>query len=108
MSENVKIPNRDSQPGDQTSDEKERDQPSNTEQAEDQRDVKGDRPADDDLAPKPDKKKRRKFILIGIMVLLILAVVGLIYWLYARQYESTDDAFIDGDLVQISPRVSAY
>ena len=31
-------------------------------------------------------------------------VAGTIYWLYARQYESTDDAFIDGDIVQISPR----
>ena len=25
------------------------------------------------------------------------------YWLYARQYESTDDAFIEGDIVQVIP-----
>jgi membrane fusion protein (multidrug efflux system) len=35
-------------------------------------------------------------------------LAGLGYWLYARQYESTDDAFIDGDIVQVSPKVSAY
>ncbi|MET0754422.1 MAG: HlyD family secretion protein, partial [Pyrinomonadaceae bacterium] len=36
------------------------------------------------------------------------AVAGFIYWLYARQFESTDDAFVDGDIVQVSPKVSAY
>jgi membrane fusion protein (multidrug efflux system) len=39
---------------------------------------------------------------------LLVALAGLGYWLYARQFESTDDAFIDGDIVQVSPRVSAY
>jgi membrane fusion protein (multidrug efflux system) len=29
------------------------------------------------------------------------------YWQYARQYESTDDAFIQGHIIQISPKVSA-
>ena len=55
------------------------------------------------------KKTRSKlpFIVIGAIV-LIGAIGGLIYWLNARHYESTDDAFIDGDIVQISPKVSAY
>ena len=56
----------------------------------------------------PPKKKNRLPLIIGAAVLLIAAVVGTIYWLYARQYESTDDAFIDGDVVQISPKVAAY
>ncbi len=57
-----------------------------------------------------DQKKPRSklpFIIIGA-VILIGAVGGLIYWLNARHYESTDDAFIDGDIIQISPKVSAY
>ena len=53
-------------------------------------------------------KKRRKKIFIGAAALLVVAIAGLAYWLYARQYESTDDAFIDGDITQVSPKVSAY
>ncbi|MGI8788725.1 MAG: efflux RND transporter periplasmic adaptor subunit [Pyrinomonadaceae bacterium] len=60
-----------------------------------------------------DKKKEKKprsklpFLIIGAII-LIGAIGGLIYWLNARHYESTDDAFIDGDIIQISPKVSAY
>ena len=59
-------------------------------------------------APVVTNGKRRRNLSIGIVVLLIVSVSGLIYWLYSRQFESTDDAFIDGDIVQISPKVSAY
>ena len=41
-------------------------------------------------------------------MLLLAGIGGLIYWLYARQFESTDDAFIDGDVVQISPKIASY
>src|SRR5262249_57137635 len=34
--------------------------------------------------------------------------VGLGYYLHARAYETTDDAFIDGSVVQISPKVGGY
>lgn len=56
---------------------------------------------------KPKKKRRFPLAIVGGIV-LVLAIAGVIYWLYARQFESTDDAFIDGDIVQISPKVSAY
>ncbi len=59
-------------------------------------------------APVVRNGKRRRNLSIGIAVLLVAAVSGLVYWLYSRQFESTDDAFIDGDIVQISPKVSAY
>src|SRR3954447_13631519 len=52
--------------------------------------------------------RRRKIFIIGGIVLAVGAVVGLAYWLYARQFESTDDAFVDGDIVQVSPKVAAY
>ncbi|HVE58597.1 MAG TPA: HlyD family secretion protein [Pyrinomonadaceae bacterium] len=59
----------------------------------------------DEIAP----KKKRSFPLMIVGAAAIVAIIGgLIYWLYARQYESTDDAFIEGDVVQISPKVSAY
>ncbi|MGI9034781.1 MAG: efflux RND transporter periplasmic adaptor subunit [Pyrinomonadaceae bacterium] len=59
-----------------------------------------------DAAPK--KKKSKLPFIIGGAILLVAAIVGFLYWLHARQYESTDDAFIDGDIVQISPKISAY
>ncbi len=37
--------------------------------------------------------------------LLILAGGGVIYWLHARGYEETDDAFVDGEIVQVSAKV---
>jgi membrane fusion protein (multidrug efflux system) len=59
-------------------------------------------------APEKNGKKRKRIFLIGGVVLVILAVLGTAYWLYERQFESTDDAFIEGDITQISPKVSAY
>ena len=59
-------------------------------------------------APVVRNGKRRRNLSIGIAVLVLAVVSGLVYWLYSRQFESTDDAFIDGDIVQISPKVSAY
>lgn len=59
-------------------------------------------------APERPNGKRRRNISIGVGVLLVAIIGGLVYWLYARQYESTDDAFIEGDIVQVSPKVAAY
>lgn len=46
---------------------------------------------------------------VGVLALLIgiLAVgAGTWYYLQARAYEETDNAFIDGNVIQVSPRVS--
>ncbi|MEP7074962.1 MAG: efflux RND transporter periplasmic adaptor subunit [Acidobacteriota bacterium] len=63
---------------------------------------------DIDEKPKPNGKRRKRIFIIGGVGLFVVALIGLVYWLYARQFESTDDAFIDGDIVQVSPKVSAY
>src|SRR6267378_471770 len=52
--------------------------------------------------------KRPAFLIGALVVLVIVAIVGIRYWLYARSHESTDDAFIDGHIIQISPKVSGY
>jgi membrane fusion protein (multidrug efflux system) len=52
--------------------------------------------------------KRRGVLIIGAVVLLLAAIFGVRYWLYARSHESTDDAFIDGRIIQVSPKVSGY
>jgi len=40
--------------------------------------------------------------------LLLAIFFGGRYWLYARSHETTDDAFVDGHIVQVSPKVSGY
>ena len=52
--------------------------------------------------------KRRGVVIIGAVVLLLAVIFGVRYWLYARSHESTDDAFIDGHIIQVSPKVSGY
>ncbi|HYX43232.1 MAG TPA: HlyD family secretion protein, partial [Pyrinomonadaceae bacterium] len=53
-------------------------------------------------------RRRRTLFIVGALVLLVGAIFGLRYWLYARAHETTDDAFIDGRIVQVSPKVSGY
>jgi membrane fusion protein (multidrug efflux system) len=56
-------------------------------------------------APPGTGKRRSLFILT--LVLLVAGVVGLIAWFLTRDYENTDDAFIDGHIVNVSSRISA-
>lgn len=49
---------------------------------------------------------RRRPLLIVLGVFLFLATLGLLYHLYARQFERTDNAQIDGNISNISPRVA--
>lgn len=48
---------------------------------------------------------RQRAFTIFFIVLLILGVGGLLYWLHARAFESTDDAQVDGHLNPISARI---
>ncbi len=55
-----------------------------------------------------EKIRQRRGLAIALIVgsaVIILAIV--LWWLHARNYESTDDAFIDTRTVQISPQVAA-
>jgi membrane fusion protein (multidrug efflux system) len=52
----------------------------------------------------PPASSRRRVILIVIGLLLVAGGVG--YWLYARQFEDTDDAQIDGNISNVSSRVT--
>jgi membrane fusion protein (multidrug efflux system) len=70
--------------------------------------VQNDKISEKSEGEETPKKKNRIPLYIGAVVLLIAAIGGFFYWLHARQFESTDDAFIEGDVVQISPKVSAY
>ena len=50
---------------------------------------------------------KRKPLIILTVILIIAGVIGFGAWLLTRGYQSTDDAFIDGHIIQVSPRVSA-
>jgi membrane fusion protein (multidrug efflux system) len=50
--------------------------------------------------------RKRAAKLIGIGLAVIAAVAGSIYYLHSRHYESTDNAFIEGDVIQVSPRIA--
>lgn len=52
--------------------------------------------------------KRPFFMIVAALVVVVALVFGLRYWAYARAHETTDDAFIDGHVVQVSPKVSGY
>jgi membrane fusion protein (multidrug efflux system) len=52
--------------------------------------------------------RRPVFLIAAALILIVGTVIGVRYWLYARSHESTDDAFIDGRIVQISPKVSGH
>jgi membrane fusion protein (multidrug efflux system) len=57
-----------------------------------------------------DKKKPSPFknpvVIVAVVAgLAILAIGALLFWLYARNFESTDDAFVDVQIVRIAPQI---
>ncbi len=46
------------------------------------------------------------FWIILIVVVVTIAITGTLWWLNARKYESTDDAFVDAHIVRIAPQVA--
>jgi len=57
----------------------------------------------------PEQKPRwRRSIALGLGAILLLALItgGTLWWLEARHYESTDDAFIDVHMVRVAPQVA--
>jgi membrane fusion protein (multidrug efflux system) len=57
-------------------------------------------------APPPRKKNYTKHIIGGVVLLVIVILVTIYYFRFIAPFESTDDAFIDGYVPLISPRVS--
>ena len=46
--------------------------------------------------------------MIGLILFVLLAAGGYLYWDYARHFESTDDAFVASRQFPIAPKVSGY
>ncbi|GJD47097.1 p-hydroxybenzoic acid efflux pump subunit AaeA [Methylobacterium cerastii] len=63
--------------------------------------------SDDDEDDQRARKKRRPLVIgIAAVVLLLLAGGGLYYWLSTRGKISTDDAYTDGNIVNVAPQVA--
>jgi membrane fusion protein (multidrug efflux system) len=68
-----------------------------------QRDGRGPPEAAEEKASEAGKKRSLR-LRVGLGVLVVV-LAGFGWWLYARQFEETDDAQIDGDISAVSPRV---
>ena len=65
-------------------------------------------PSDPD-AERPVKPARRPWVWALLGVAAVVGIGGGVgYYLYSLSYESTDDAFIDGHVVAVSPRVAGH
>lgn len=56
----------------------------------------------------PSKNNKRRFMLriLGASVLLVALIFGAWYVVKSRWYESTDDAYVNGNVVQITPQIT--
>lgn len=63
--------------------------------------------ADDTASRRQRLRRRRGFALLLVIGGIVVAALLVGWWLHARHYESTDDAFIDSRTVQISAQVAA-
>jgi len=57
------------------------------------------------VAPKTNTKRRAMMTLLTIVIVLAAIAYAFYYFLFARFYESTDDAYVNGNVVQITPQV---
>jgi membrane fusion protein, multidrug efflux system len=53
-----------------------------------------------------ERKHKKRFFVVLLCVILVVLVGAFLYWLHARNFESTDDAFIDAHLVHVSPQIA--
>ena len=56
-------------------------------------------------SPRKNGKRRALLILFSLVVLVALIAYGAWWFIFARHYESTDDAYVAGNVVQVTPQV---
>lgn len=52
-----------------------------------------------------NNRNKLRFRLLLVLMLVVAVILGPWYYLHQRAYESTDNAFIEGEIIQISPRI---
>jgi membrane fusion protein (multidrug efflux system) len=56
--------------------------------------------------PKSNGKRRQRLIAVSVLLALLLIAYGVWWAIYARHFEDTDDAYVAGNVVQVTPQVS--
>jgi membrane fusion protein, multidrug efflux system len=64
----------------------------------------GGRPDPEPTDPGP--KSRRRFLILGVVTILVVGAV--LFWWHSTYYEDTDDAQVNGHLIQISSRIAGH
>ena len=67
---------------------------------------KADKGDESEKDEKPSPLKKPVVWIGGIVLVLILIGAALLFWLDARNYQSTDDAFIDTHIVHLAPQIA--
>ncbi len=56
-------------------------------------------------AKKPSGKRKLLLVIATIVILLALLAYGIYWFLFLRHFEQTDDAYVAGNVVQVTPQV---
>lgn len=81
-------------------------QPAEPEKKDDEEKAGGEEKGKDEKDQGPPLYKRPLFWIVIGLVAAVLIIGGLLYWLHARKYVSTDDAFVDAHIVRIAAQTS--
>jgi len=60
----------------------------------------------EDIEIKENKKSKKRKLLIPLIIVSAILIGGFIF--YSSQFESTDDAYIEADIIQVTPKVSGH
>jgi membrane fusion protein, multidrug efflux system len=78
--------------------------------------AEGDKGKQDDKGKEDDgkddkdsgKPRSKKPLIIVAVIVVVLAIVGFFFWFARRNQVTTDDAYTDGNVVEMAPKVSGY
>src|SRR5450432_3119021 len=60
-----------------------------------------------DITQTPTQQRRFWFFILGAVILAAALIYGVYWLLYSRYFESTDDAYVGGDVVAITSKENA-
>jgi membrane fusion protein (multidrug efflux system) len=66
----------------------------------------GDNKGEDGAPPRQKFYQTIWFKLVLLVIVILACVAALIWWLNARQFEDTDDAFIDTHILHVAPQIA--
>ncbi|MEO6589770.1 MAG: biotin/lipoyl-binding protein, partial [Pyrinomonadaceae bacterium] len=61
----------------------------------------------EDISEEEKPRSRLPIYVIG-GIIAICAILGSMWWLYSRQFATTDDAFIEGNITIVSPKITSH